>query len=74
MAFVVIEHKALGPVDVGLLGAVGIVLEPNCIAHLVEQLLGLLCHANLPKSALAQGTQLWYSVDEFCKEPQQGVL
>jgi hypothetical protein len=29
MPLVVIEHKPLGPVDVGLLGAVGIVLEPN---------------------------------------------
>ena len=47
MPFVVIEDKALGPVDVGLLGAVGIVLEPNCIAHLIEQLFGSLCHANL---------------------------
>jgi hypothetical protein len=49
MLFVVIENKALGPVDVGLLGAVGIVLEPNCIAHLVEQLLGSLCHYKSPE-------------------------
>jgi hypothetical protein len=40
----VIENQALGPVDVGLLGAVGIVLEPNCMADLVGQLLGSLCH------------------------------
>jgi hypothetical protein len=30
IAFVVIEDKALGPVDVGLLGAVGIVLALSC--------------------------------------------
>ena len=49
MPLVVIENKVLGPVDVGLLGAVGIVLEPNCIVHLVEQLLGLLCHCESPE-------------------------
>jgi hypothetical protein len=49
MAFVVIEDKALGPVDLGLLGAVSIVLELNCIAHLIEQVLGLLCHYESPE-------------------------
>ena len=47
MAFVVIEDESLGPVDVGLLGAVGIVLKTDCFAHLVEQLLWSLRHANL---------------------------
>ena len=47
MPLVVIEDKALGPIDVGLLGAVGIVLKTNCIAYLVEQLLWSLRHANL---------------------------
>jgi len=27
----------------------GNMLEPNCIAHLVEQLLGLLCHCESPE-------------------------
>ena len=30
--------------DTGSFDAMGIVLEPNCIAHLVEQLLGSLCN------------------------------
>jgi hypothetical protein len=41
----VMEDKSLGPVGVGPLGAIGIALETNCIAHLVEQLLGSLLHA-----------------------------
>jgi hypothetical protein len=36
----VIENKAPGPVDLGLLGAVGIVLEPNCIATWWSSFLG----------------------------------
>ncbi len=38
------EHD---PVDAGLLGAVGLVLDPYCVAHLVQQLLGSLSHASL---------------------------
>jgi len=53
-----IEDKAPSPVDVGLLSAVGIVLEPNCVAHAVEQLLRSLCDASLPKAGVAQGTDL----------------
>jgi hypothetical protein len=54
MPLVVMEDKAPGPIDVGLLGAVGIVLEPYCIAHLDEQFLGSLYHASLRKSGFAQ--------------------
>ena len=46
------------PVDAGLLGAVGIALEPYCIAQLVERLLGSLCHATLRESGFAQGAEL----------------
>jgi hypothetical protein len=44
------------------------VLEPYCIAHLVEQLLGSLCHASLRESGFAQGAGLCYDGDWFCKE------
>ena len=79
MLFVVIRDKALDPVDVGLLGAVGIVLalscaarEPDCIARLNEQLFGSLCHANLRKSGSDQGAGLCYDADWFQKEPLRG--
>ena len=57
MSLVVIGAKALGPIDVGFLGAVGIVLESYCIAHLVERYLGLLCHASLQKSGFARAAE-----------------
>jgi hypothetical protein len=50
MASAAIEDKSLGTVSVGLLSAVGIVLETDCIAHLVEQFLWCLWHANLLES------------------------
>ena len=83
MPFVVIEDKALGPLDVGLFGAVGIVptlsrdstgaeLHPfdrlRAGAHLIEQLFRSLCHANLHKSGFAQGTELLYNFNWSCKE------
>jgi hypothetical protein len=74
MPFVVIEDKALGPVDVGLLGAVGIVLVPYCSTHLVEQFVGSSCHANLQISVVAQGAELRYNPDWFCKEILHGIL
>ena len=63
MAFAVIEYKSLGPVDVGLLSAVGLVLEMNCVAHLVEQLLWSLWHAKALESGFAQGAELWYNAE-----------
>ena len=58
MPFLVTEDKPPGPIDGGFLGAMGIVLEPYCIAHLVEQLSGMWCHANLWESEFAQGAEL----------------
>jgi len=37
MAFVVVNNKALDPIDVGLLSANAVMLAPNDIAHLIEQ-------------------------------------
>jgi hypothetical protein len=42
------------PIDAGLLGAVAVVLEPYWVAHLVEQLLGPLCHATLGNSGFVE--------------------
>jgi hypothetical protein len=36
----------------------GIVLEPSCVAHLVEQLSRALCHASHRNSGFAQGVRL----------------
>jgi len=55
MLFPEIEDKALGLIDVGSLGGVGIVREPYCIAYtsahlsagLIEHPLESLCHVNL---------------------------
>lgn len=58
MALVVIENKAPGPIDVGSLGAIGIVPESDRIATLSEQSLGSLRHANLRKSRFAQAAGL----------------
>jgi hypothetical protein len=55
VADVVENDLAFDPADVGVLGAVGIVLEPYCIAHLVEELLGWLCHGGVPKSGFGPG-------------------
>ena len=41
--------------DAGFLCAAGAVLELYCIAHLIEQLLGLSLHASLQQSELAYG-------------------
>jgi len=49
---------ALGPIDVGFLGAVGAELEPCCIAYLVEQLSGPCRQTNLQGSEVAQRTEL----------------
>jgi len=38
MSFLLEQNVATNEVDVVLLGAVGVVLEPNGIAHLVKQL------------------------------------
>ena len=40
MAFVVEKDKALYPVDIGLFGADGIVLEADDLSHPVEELFG----------------------------------
>jgi len=40
MAFVVEEDEAFDPEDVTLLGAVGIVLEANGVAYLIEEFFG----------------------------------
>ena len=50
-----LEDEALGQTDIGLLDAVGIVLEPYCIAYLVAQLLGSLRQANLRGSGFSHG-------------------
>ncbi len=39
VAFVVEEDEALDPVDVGLLGADGVVLAADGVSNLIEQLL-----------------------------------
>ncbi len=52
MPLVVIEDQALGPIDVGFLGAVGIVLEAYCVAYLVEQLLLVVVSCRSPKSRI----------------------
>ena len=44
MALVVEEDVARDPIGVGLLGAIGIVFEPQRIAHLIEKFFGRLLH------------------------------
>jgi len=63
MSLVVIEDKVLGPTDAGLLSAVGIVLEPYRIAHLVEQSVGLSCNASLQEPTYAHGAELRQPVE-----------
>ena len=66
MAFVVLEDKALGPVDVGRFGAEGKVLGPNCIPRTSSgpartwssSFLVSCVITDLPKSEFAQGTEL----------------
>lgn len=65
MPLVVTEDKALGPIDGGLLRAVGILPEPRCIATLVEQLLGAFCNATLQKPRLAQRADLGYRYADY---------
>ena len=50
MPFVVIEDKALGPLDVGLLDTVCIVPEPYSIAHLIEQPLWVVVSCESPET------------------------
>ncbi len=47
--------------------------EPYCIAHLVEQLLGPWCRANLRKFGFAQGVEPLYNADGFHKETRQEI-
>jgi len=56
MSLVMIEDETLGPVDVGFLAAVGVVLEPDGVAYTFDKLsaglieqppFGSLCHANV---------------------------
>jgi hypothetical protein len=44
VAFGVEQNVARDPIGVGLLGAIGIVLEPQRIAHLIEKFFGRLLH------------------------------
>jgi len=53
MSFVVTEDQALGPIGVGFLRAVGIVLALYCIVFLIEQFLGLPRFAGLRQSRFA---------------------
>ena len=53
MSLVVVEDKALGPIDAGFPRAVGTVLEPYCIAYLVEQSPGSPRYASLRQSGFA---------------------
>ena len=65
---VLMDDEAFGPIDVGFLCAVRMVLEPYCIAHLVEQLVGSLCRSSVRASGFAQGAAQGYDGDWFCKE------
>lgn len=58
MTVAAVDDKSLGAMRVALRRAVGIVHELHWIAHLVEQPLGLLCHARLRKSGLAERAEL----------------
>jgi hypothetical protein len=64
------EDMEYDPIDAGLLGAVGVVLEPYCIAHLAEQLLGSLWHATVGQSDVAQRPGLRYNVDKAGAEAE----
>ena len=55
MPHMVEQDVALHPLHVRLLGTLPLVLEPYCIADLIQQFLGSLCHASLRGSGLAQG-------------------
>ena len=58
MSLVVVEDKALGPIDAGFLRAEGTVLEPYCIAYLVEQSSGSPRYASLRQSGFAYRARL----------------
>jgi len=58
----VIEDETLGPVNVGFLSTVGIVLKADGIAYLIKQSLRSLGHDNsLGTSVFAQRAGLWYN-------------
>lgn len=44
VTLVVKKDVAFDPVDVGLFGADGVVLEADDVAHLIKQFLGTMCH------------------------------
>ncbi len=58
----VIEDETLGPVNVGFLSTVGIVLKADGTAYLVKQSLRSLGHDNsFGTLVFAQGAGLWYN-------------